>query len=88
MPRIVITHAIHDVDRWLAGKAERAAAIPGATNPLDLVAVDGSKHAALTFDVADLDALKAMLSSLPPEVLAKAQSHGVKTETMTAYIEA
>ena len=27
MPRIVATHAVADIDRWLEGKAERAAAI-------------------------------------------------------------
>jgi hypothetical protein len=26
MPRIVITHAVRNVERWLAGKAEHAAA--------------------------------------------------------------
>ena len=59
MPRIVITHAVQDVDRWLKGKAERAAALPGATNVTDLVAMDGSNHAAVAFDIDDLDALKA-----------------------------
>jgi hypothetical protein len=38
MPRIVITHAVQDGDRWLGGKAERAAALPGATDVTDLVA--------------------------------------------------
>ena len=88
MPRIVITHAVRDIDRWLAGKDERAAAMPGATDQRDLVALDGSKHAGVTFDFEDLDALKGMLSSLPPEVVAQAEAHGVKPETMTAYIEA
>jgi len=36
MPRIVITHAVQDVDRWLKGKAERAAALPGAAEVTDL----------------------------------------------------
>ncbi len=25
MPRLLVTHAVVDIDRWLAGKAERAA---------------------------------------------------------------
>jgi muconolactone delta-isomerase len=87
MPRIVITHAIQDVDRWLRGKAERAAALPGATNVTDLVALDGSKQAAVAFDVDDVDALTAMLSSMPPEVAAQAESHGV-IMPMTVYVEA
>jgi len=55
MPRIVITHAVQDVERWLGGKAERAASLPGATNVTDLVAMDGSNHAGVVFDFDDLD---------------------------------
>ena len=87
MPRIVITHAVQDVDRWLGGKTERAAALPGATEVTDLVALDGSRHAALMFDIDDLEPLKALLSSLPPEMAAPAESHGV-IMPMTVYIEA
>jgi muconolactone delta-isomerase len=87
VPRIVITHAVQNVERWLGGKAERAAALPGATNVTDLVAMDGSNHAAVMFDIDDLDALKAMLSSLPPEVAAQSESHGV-IMPMTVHVEA
>jgi hypothetical protein len=87
VPRIVITHAVEDVDRWLKGKAERAAALPGATNVTDLVAMDGSNHASVAFDIDDLDGLKAMLSSVPPEMAAQAESHGV-VMPMTVYVEA
>ena len=65
MPRIVITHAIQDIDRWLGGKTERIEALPGAVGVTDLVALDGTKSAALTFEIDDLDAFKSMLSSLP-----------------------
>ena len=88
MPRILITHAVQDVDRWLKGKDERAAALPGATNVTDLVAMDGSNHAAVAFDVDDLDALKTVLFSVPPEMAAQAESHGVIVSTMTAYVQA
>ena len=87
MPRIIITHAVQDADRWLGGKAERAAALPGATDVTDLVDTDGSNHAAVVFDIDDLDALKAVLSSVPPEMAAQAESHGV-IMPMTAYLEA
>jgi muconolactone delta-isomerase len=87
MPRVVITHAVQDVDRWVKGKAERAAALPGATDITDLVAMDGSNRAAVAFDIDDLDALKAVLSSIPPELAAQAESHGV-IMPMTAYVEA
>ena len=88
MPRVVITHAVQDVDRWLKGKTERAAALPGAADVTDLVATDGSNHAAVAFDFGDMDALKAVLSSVPPEMAAQAESHGVIVSTMTAYAEA
>jgi len=87
VPRIVITHAVQDVDLWLKGKAERAAALPGATNVTDLVAMDGSNHASVAFDIDDLDDLKAMLSSVPSEMAAQAGSHGV-IMPMTVYVEA
>jgi hypothetical protein len=87
MPRVVITHAIHDVDRWLGGKAERASGLPGATQVTDLVALDGSNNAAVTFDFEDLDALKGVLSSIPPQMAAQAESHGVILP-MTVYVQA
>jgi muconolactone delta-isomerase len=84
--RIVITHAVQDIERWLGGRAERAAALPGATNVTDLVAMDGSNHAAVAFDIDDLDALKTVLSSVPPEMAAQAESHGV-IMPMTVYVQ-
>ena len=86
MPRIVITYAIQDLDRWLGGKAERAEALSGATGVTDLVALDGTNNAAVAFDIDDLDAFKGMLSSLPPGMAAQAESHGV-IQPMTVYVE-
>ena len=86
MPRIVITHAVQDVGRWLEGKTERAEALPGATDVTDLVAMDGSSQAAVAFDIDDLDAFRVMLSSVPPEMAAQAESHGV-IMPMTVYVE-
>ena len=89
MPKIVITHAVEDIDRWLAGKAERAAAIElgSGSNVADYVAADGSPNIAITADVADVDAMQAMLATPPPEVLAAMESHGV-VQPITAYIQA
>lgn len=86
MPRVIITHDVREVDRWLAGKDDRAAAMPGATGVTDLVALDGSNRTAVTFETDDLDALKAMLESMPPEVAAQAESHGV-IPPFTVYVE-
>ena len=89
MPRIVITHAVADIERWLAGKTERAAAIESGSgsNVVDFVAKDGSNNIAITADVADVDAMQAMLASPSPEVAAKMQEHGV-VPPITAYVEA
>lgn len=89
MPRVVITHAVVDIERWLKGKAARAAAIESGsgTNVTDYVAHDGSNNIAVTADVQDLAALQAMLASPPPEVAAKMEEHGV-IPPITAYVAA
>ncbi|HEX4745280.1 MAG TPA: hypothetical protein VFU99_00210 [Gaiellaceae bacterium] len=89
MPKVVITHAVEDIERWLAGKAERAAAIEGASgsNVTDYVAHDGSNNIAVSADVEDLAGLQAMLASPPPDVLEKMQTHGV-VPPLTAYVQA
>jgi len=42
----------------------------------------------VAFDIDDLDALNAVLSSVPPEMAAQAESHAVIVSTMTAYVQA
>lgn len=87
MPRIVVTHAIQDTDRWLRGKAERLAAAPGARNVTDLVALDGSLNAAVALEVDDVEGFTSMMAAMPPEVAAQAESHGV-VPPITVYVEA
>ena len=88
MPRVVITHAVEDVDRWLQGKEGRRAAIESGTgsNVTDYVAADGSNNIAVTADVADLARLQDMMASPTPEVLAAMQEHGV-VQPITAYVQ-
>jgi hypothetical protein len=88
MPKAVITHAVQDIDRWLQGKAERAAAIESGTgsNVIDYVAEDGSNNIAITADVADPEAMKSMLATPPAEVVALMEAHGV-VQPVTVYIE-
>ena len=89
MPRVVITHAVEDVERWLKGKAERAAAIESGSgsNVTDHVAADGSNNVAVTADASDVDAIKTMAASPSPDVLAKMGAHGV-VPPLTVYVEA
>jgi hypothetical protein len=89
MPKVVITHAVVEIDRWSEGKAERAAAIESGSgsNVVDYVAEDGSNKIAIPADVSDPVAMQARLASPPPDVLAEWKN----TESFhpfTAYIEA
>jgi hypothetical protein len=87
MPKLVMTHAVEDVERWLKGKDERAAAIGTVgTNVTDHVSADGSNMVAITADVPDVAAAQAMLNSPTPETVALMQSHGV-VPPVTTYIE-
>ncbi len=82
-----MTHAVVDIERWLDGKAERAAAIGSfGTNVTDYVAADGSNNIAITADVHDVAGAQAMLASPSPDVAAAMESHGV-LPPVAAYIE-
>jgi hypothetical protein len=85
MPKVVLTHAVVDVDRWLKGKADRAAAL--GSNVVDYVAEDGSKNIAISVDVDDLAAMQAMVAAPPADVQALMDEHGV-VPPITTYVEA
>ena len=88
MPKMVITHAVADVDKWLGFKAERAEAVAGlgGSDVVDHVAHDGSNMVALSADVADVDRVLAALASPPPELGAAMERHGV-LPPLVAYVE-
>ena len=87
MPKIVVTHAVVDIERWLKGKAERAATISAfATNVTDYVAMDGSNNVAITADVHDTAGAQATMASPSPEDAALEEKHGVIQPQMV-YIE-
>jgi hypothetical protein len=89
MPRIVLTHAVVDIERWLNGKEERAAGIEsgGGSNVTDCVAQDGSTNVAVTVDVSDVAGFEQMLASPAPEVAAAMESHGV-VPPIRMYVQA
>ena len=89
MPKVVVTHAVADIERWLEGKTERAAAIESGSgsNVTDFVAQDGSNNVAISADVDDLGALQTMLASPQPDVLALMEAHGV-IPPLTVYVAA
>ena len=87
MPKIVITHKVVDIERWLAGKAERASVISGyATQVTDYVAADGSNNIAVTADIHDMAGAQAMMASPSPEDAAAMERHGV-IPPLTVYVE-
>lgn len=87
MPKMVVTHAVVDIDRWLQGKAERAALIGKvASNVTDYVAADGSNNVAVTADIHDMEGLQGLMASPSPEDAAAEERHGV-IQPIFAYIE-
>jgi len=87
MPKVVVTHDVVDVQRWLEGKAERAAAIGTVgTNVVDTVAQDGGGKVAVVVDVNDLAGLQAMLASPSAELAALMEKHGV-TPPFAVFVE-
>jgi hypothetical protein len=87
MPKIVITHKVVDVERWLKFKAERADSLtPFGTGVTDHVALDGSNNIAVTADVHDWAGMQAAMSSPPPELAAAMERHGV-IPPLAVYIE-
>ena len=88
MTKVVITHAVEDVERWLSFKGERAASIGamGGSNVVDHVAADGSRNVAISMDVADTGAVQAATASPPPELVATMQRHGV-IPPVTVHVE-
>jgi hypothetical protein len=87
MPKVVITHAVVDIERWLTGKAERAALFGQfATNVTDHVAMDGSNNVAITADIHDMAGAQAVMTSPSPEQAAAGERHGV-INPITVYVE-
>jgi hypothetical protein len=87
MPKMVITHAVVDVERWLSYKQERVDQLASlAAHVTDHVALDGSKSVALTAEVHDVAAMQAVLASPPPELGAAMERHGV-IPPLAVYIE-
>jgi hypothetical protein len=88
MPKVVITHNVADVEKWLSFKSERAQAVGqlGGTNVVDHVAHDGSKSIAITADIADVDAALAAVASPSPELGSEMEKHGF-VPPLLVYVE-
>jgi hypothetical protein len=86
--RIVITHAVENVERWLGFKHERAQQIEsmGGSNVVDHVAADGSNNVAVTADVADPAAFQAASVAPAPEMADTLKRHGI-IPPVTTHVE-
>jgi hypothetical protein len=87
MPKVVITHNVADVDKWLSFKSERAEAIGqiGGTNVEEYALNDGGNVIAITCDMDDVDAALGVLASPPAEMAAAMEAHGV-IPPLTVYV--
>jgi hypothetical protein len=88
MPKVVITHNVADVEKWLSFKSERAESVGqlGGTNVVDHVAHDGTNSVAITADIADIDAALAAIASPSPELSGEMEEHGFKPP-LVVYVE-
>jgi hypothetical protein len=88
MAKVVITHNVIDIAKWLQFKSERAEAIAamGGRNVVDHVAQDGSNTVALAVEVDDVAELMTALSSPRPELGAIMEKHGV-VPPLAIYVE-
>lgn len=79
MPKVVITHNVVDVDKWLKGKSERAEAIAGmgGSNVVDHASQDGSNTVAITLQTEDVANMMAAIADPIPELAAAMERHGV-----------
>ncbi len=85
MPKLIATHEVEDVSHWLASP-KRAEVFAGiATNLQTYVLPGDDNRVALSMDVADMEALNAMLKS---ETGAAAMKYdGVRPDTVVMYVE-
>lgn len=87
MPTIIVTHDVTDTDHWLSSpKREELLPSFGASNLRTFVNPQDRTKVAVLMDIADLNALFAVLES-PPEELTQAMKHDtVLPETMAILV--
>jgi hypothetical protein len=88
MPKVVITHNVADVEKWLSFKAERAESISagfGGKDVQDYAAQDGSNTVAIGAEMDDVDAALKTLAAPPPELASVMEKHGV-LPPLTVYV--
>lgn len=86
MPTVIVTHDVKDTAHWLSSpKREEVFGPIGVTNIRTFVSPHNRNSVGLVMDVADMDAVMAMLES--DEGKAAADYDGVLVETIRFFIE-
>ena len=88
MAKLVLTHNVADVEKWLSFKAERAESIGklGGSNVQDYVSAEGSNAVAVTCEIDDVETALTTVGSPPPDLAEVMGRHGV-LPPLSAYIE-
>ena len=85
MPKLIATHEVDDVAHWLASPKRSEVFAGIATNLTTYVLPGDTNRVALTLEVADMDALDAMMKS---DAGAEAMKYdGVRPDTVAVYVE-
>jgi hypothetical protein len=88
MSKVIIAHAVEDMENWLRRRPQRVAdLVPFADSITDLVANDGSLRVAVALEVHDLVGLRAAMANLTPERAASIAEQGI-VAPFTVYEEA
>jgi hypothetical protein len=88
MPQIIVTAAVTDVEEWLTFKADMVPAMSAvASDGASYVAADGSNQVASTWDVPDMEAVRAAQGEFEPELAAAAKRAGMIPSTMVVYVK-
>lgn len=85
MPKIVATHEVDDVAHWLASPKREEVLASVATNITTFVDPNDPHRVALSMDVSDMEAFRAIIDS---DAGADAMKYdGVRPETLTFYVK-
>jgi hypothetical protein len=86
MPRVLIFHEVTDVQHWLASPTREEVLGPlGITEIKTYVDPEGSKRVGVAMNVADMDAVMAVMGE--QEMADAMERDGVIPETMVILIE-
>ena len=87
MPKMIVTHAVKDVEQWLACRAKAVEAFaPYATDIYFYTIPEGSNNVAVSRNVHDMDGLMALSQS--PDHQAIREEAGVIHPPHGMYMEA